>query len=97
MLDSTTIWPEDLIPLKPVGRLVLSKNIDNFFSENEQPALCCPWYIHYLDDKMLQARLSYGDAQKYRLGVNYLQLPVNAPKCPYRNNHFLLTSTSNIL
>ncbi|KAF4388534.1 hypothetical protein CsatB_007972 [Cannabis sativa] len=92
ILDTTQIWPEDLIPLHPVGRLVLNRNIDNFFAENEQlamnPAHTVPG-IHYSDDKMLQARLfAYSDTHRYRIGVNYLQLPVNAPKCAHHNNHY---------
>ncbi|KAG0460569.1 hypothetical protein HPP92_020866 [Vanilla planifolia] len=79
-------------PLQPVGRLVLDRNIDNFFNENEQlafgPGLVVPG-IHYSDDKMLQCRVfAYADTQRYRLGPNYLMLPVNAPKCPFRNNHY---------
>lgn len=90
-LDVTKIWPEDILPLQPVGRLVLNKNIDNFFNENEQiafcPALVVPG-IHYSDDKLLQTRIfSYADSQRHRLGPNYLQLPVNAPKCAHHNNH----------
>ncbi|KAK4383392.1 Catalase isozyme 1 [Sesamum angolense] len=77
--------------IKPVGRLVLNKNIDNFFAENEQlafcPAIIVPG-IHYSDDKLLQTRIfSYSDTQRHRLGPNYLQLPVNAPKCAHHNNH----------
>ncbi|KAI4354623.1 hypothetical protein L6164_003472 [Bauhinia variegata] len=91
-LDTTKIWPEDILPLIPVGRLVLNKNIDNFFNENEMlafnPAHVVPG-IYYSDDKMLQGRLfAYSDTHRYRLGPNYLQLPVNAPKCPHHNNHF---------
>uniref|UniRef100_A0A5B7A7F3 Catalase n=1 Tax=Davidia involucrata TaxID=16924 RepID=A0A5B7A7F3_DAVIN len=91
-LDSTKTWPEDIVPMQPVGRLVLNKNIDNFFAENEQlafnPGLIVPG-IHYSDDKMLQARsFAYGDTQRYRLGPNYLQIPVNAPKCAHHNNHY---------
>ncbi|MBL2468628.1 catalase, partial [Klebsiella pneumoniae] len=56
-LDDTKWWPEDLLPLQPVGRMVLNRNIDNFFAENEQlafnPALVPPG-IYYSDDKMLQ-------------------------------------------
>ncbi|KAF3604770.1 hypothetical protein F2Q69_00032841 [Brassica cretica] len=75
----------------PVGRMVLNKNIDNFFAENEQlafcPAIIVPG-IHYSDDKLLQTRVfSYADTQRHRLGPNYLQLPVNAPKCAHHNNH----------
>jgi catalase len=89
-LDTTQIWPEDIIPLQPVGRLVLNKNIDNFFAENEQLAFTMTMVpgIHYSDDKMLQGRIfAYGDTQRHRLGPNYLQLPVNAPKCAHHNNH----------
>jgi len=91
-LDTTKTWPEDIIPLQPVGRMVLNKNIDNFFAENEQlafnPAFIVPG-VYYSDDKMLQARIfAYADTQRYRLGANYLQLPVNAPKCSHHNNHY---------
>lgn len=90
-LDDTKTWPEDIFPLQPVGRMVLNKNPDNFFNENEQvafcPALIVPG-IGYSDDKMLQTRIfSYADTQRYRLGPNYLMLPVNAPKCAHHNNH----------
>ncbi|KAI4977347.1 hypothetical protein ZWY2020_057259 [Hordeum vulgare] len=90
-LDVTKTWPEDIIPLQPVGRMVLNKNIDNFFAENEQlafcPAVTVPG-IHYSDDKLLQTRIfSYADTQRHRLGPNYLMLPVNAPKCAHHNNH----------
>lgn len=90
-LDVTKIWPEDLIPLQPVGRMVLNKNIDNFFAENEMlafcPAIVVPG-IYYSDDKLLQTRVfSYSDTQRHRLGPNYLMLPVNAPKCAHHNNH----------
>ncbi|XP_074263843.1 catalase isozyme 1-like [Silene latifolia] len=90
-LDTTKTWPEDILPLQPVGRMVLNKNIDNFFNENEMlafnPAAIVPG-IHFSDDKMLQARtFAYADTQRYRLGPNFMQLPVNAPKCPHHNNH----------
>ncbi|KAF7141503.1 hypothetical protein RHSIM_Rhsim06G0006600 [Rhododendron simsii] len=90
-LDVTKTWPEDILPLQPVGRLVLNKNIDNFFAENEQlafcPALIVPG-VYYSDDKLLQTRIfSYADTQRHRLGPNYLQLPANAPKCAHHNNH----------
>ncbi|CAM6029368.1 hypothetical protein BDL97_13G072600 [Sphagnum fallax] len=90
-LDTTKIWPEDLFPLQPVGRMVLNKNIDNFFNENEQLAFSpgvVPPGIYYSNDKMLQCRIfAYGDTQRHRLGPNYLLLPVNAPKCAHHNNH----------
>nr|QDM54630.1 catalase [Pteris vittata] len=89
-LDTSKTWPEDIFPLQPVGRLVLNKNIDNFFAENEMlafnPAYVVPG-IHYSDDKMFQARLfAYADTQRHRLGPNYMMLPVNAPKCAHFNN-----------
>ncbi|CDY52649.1 BnaAnng11640D [Brassica napus] len=67
------------------------RNIDNFFAENEQlafcPAIIVPG-IYYSDDKLLQTRVfSYADTQRHRLGPNYLQLPVNSPKCSHHNNH----------
>uniref|UniRef100_A0A7S0ZLG9 Catalase n=1 Tax=Timspurckia oligopyrenoides TaxID=708627 RepID=A0A7S0ZLG9_9RHOD len=91
-LDVTKTWPESMFPLQPVGRLVLNKNVDNQFLENEQiafsPALVVPG-IYYSDDKLLQSRLfSYTDTQRYRLGANYLQLPINAPKNAHRNHHY---------
>ncbi|KAJ9146875.1 hypothetical protein P3X46_029091 [Hevea brasiliensis] len=90
-LDVTKTWPEDILPLQPVGRLVLNKNIDNFFAENEQLAFCPSIVVpgvYYSDDKLLQTRIfSYSDTQRHRLGPNYLQLPANAPKCAHHNNH----------
>jgi len=90
-LDVTKTWPEDVFPLQPVGRMVLNRNIDNFFAENEMlafcPAIVVPG-VAYSDDKLLQTRVfSYADTQRHRLGPNYLQIPVNAPKCPHHNNH----------
>ena len=69
----------------------LNRNPENFFAEVEQsafnPAAVVPG-ISFSPDKMLQARLfSYGDAQRYRLGVNHHQIPVNAPKCPFHSYH----------
>ena len=69
----------------------LNRNPDNYFAEVEQaafaPANIVPG-ISFSPDKMLQARLfSYGDAQRYRLGVNFNQIPVNAPKCPFHSYH----------
>ncbi|GJD10559.1 Catalase isozyme 1 [Galdieria sulphuraria] len=90
-LDDTKIWPEDMFPKRPVGRLILNKNVDNFFLESEQIAFCpgvmVPG-IYASDDKMLQTRMfSYSDTQRHRLGPNYLMLPINSPKCSYHNNH----------
>ena len=83
-LDDTKRWPEDQFPLLPVGRMVLDRNPDNFFAETEQSAFGTGVLvdgIDFSDDKMLQGRtLSYSDTQRYRVGPNYLQLPVNAPQ-----------------
>ncbi|XP_066306073.1 catalase isozyme C [Miscanthus floridulus] len=91
-LDVTKTWPEDVFPLQPVGRMVLNRNIDNFFAENEQLAFCPGLIvpgIYYSDDKLLQTRIfSYSDTQRHRLGPNYLLLPANAPKCAHHNNHY---------
>jgi catalase len=83
-LDDTKRWPEDQFPLLPVGRMVLDQNPDNFFAETEQSAFGTGVLVDgvdFSDDKMLQGRtLSYSDTQRYRVGPNYLQLPVNAPQ-----------------
>jgi catalase len=89
-LDATKIWPEEQFPLQHVGRLVLNQNIDNFHNENEQiafaPGRAVPG-ITWSDDKVLQSRINaYQDAQRYRIGVNYDQLPINAPRCPFHLN-----------
>ncbi|WP_437546124.1 catalase [Sorangium sp. So ce367] len=89
--DLTKVWPKADYPLIEVGVLELDKNPDNVFAEVEQaafsPANIVPG-IGLSPDKMLQARLfSYGDAQRYRLGVNFNQIPVNAPKCPFHSFH----------
>jgi len=91
-LDSTKIWPFDIIPPVTVGVLTLNETLDNVFNENEQlavsPSNIVPG-IYYSDDKMLQARLfSYPDTQRYRLGTNYLLLPVNLPRCPFLNHNY---------
>ncbi|MBR8130741.1 catalase [Burkholderia ambifaria] len=89
--DLTKVWPKAEFPLIEVGEFELNRNPDNFFAETEQaafsPANVVPG-IGYSPDRMLQARLfSYGDAQRYRLGVNFAQIPVNAPKCPFHSYH----------
>ncbi|HEY0914845.1 MAG TPA: catalase [Solimonas sp.] len=89
--DLTKIWPHGEFPLIEVGVLELNRNPDNVFAEVEQaafsPANVVPG-VSFSPDRMLQARLfSYGDAQRYRLGVNFNQIPVNAPKCPYHSYH----------
>lgn len=89
--DLTKVWPKGEFPLMEVGYCELNRNPGNFFAETEQaafsPANIVPG-IGYSPDKMLQARLfSYGDAQRYRLGVNFNHIPVNAPKCPFHSYH----------
>ncbi len=89
--DLTKVWPHGDYPLIDVGILELDRNPENFFAEVEQsafnPANVVPG-ISFSPDKMLQGRLfSYGDAQRYRLGVNHNQIPVNAPRCPVHSYH----------
>lgn len=91
VLDPTKLIPEELVPLKPVGRLVLDRNPDNFFAETEQVAFCVANVVPGIDfsnDPLLQGRLfSYLDTQLKRLGgPNFHQIPINAPKCPFANN-----------
>ncbi|MEA3122137.1 MAG: catalase [Paraburkholderia sp.] len=89
--DLTKVWPHKDYPLIEVGVMELNRNPENFFAEVEQsafnPAQVVPG-ISFSPDKMLQARLfSYGDAQRYRLGVNHHQIPVNRPRCPVHSYH----------
>ncbi|CAA9360199.1 MAG: Catalase KatE [uncultured Nocardioidaceae bacterium] len=83
-LDDTKVWPEELFPVKPVGRMVLDRNVEDNFAENEQIAFGTGVLVDGLDfsdDKMLVGRtFSYSDTQRYRVGPNYLQLPVNQAK-----------------
>ncbi|HQF75841.1 MAG TPA: catalase, partial [Syntrophales bacterium] len=89
--DLTKVWLKKDYPLIEVGVLELNRNPENYFADVEQsafnPANVVPG-IGFSPDKMLQGRLfSYGDAQRYRLGVNHHQIPVNAPRCPYHSFH----------
>jgi catalase len=89
--DLTKVWPHKEYPLMEVGVLELNRNPDNYFADVEQaafnPASIVPG-IGFSPDKMLQGRLfSYGDAQRYRLGVNLHQIPVNRPRCPVTGFH----------
>lgn len=91
VLDATKLIPEEIVPLKPVGRLVLDRNPDNFFAETEQVAFCVANVVPGIDfsnDPLMQGRLfSYLDTQLKRLGgPNFHQIPINAPKCPFANN-----------
>lgn len=89
--DLTKVWPHKDYPLIEVGVLELNRNPENYFAEVEQaafnPANVVPG-ISFSPDKMLQGRLfAYGDAQRYRLGVNHHLIPVNKPRCPFHSFH----------
>ena len=89
--DLTKVWFHKDYPLIEVGVMELNRNPENYFADVEQaafnPANVVPG-ISFSPDKMLQGRLfSYGDAQRYRLGVNSAQIPVNAPRCPVHSYH----------
>ena len=91
VLDATKIIPEEVVPIRRVGRLVLDRTVDNFFAETEQVAFCTQNVVPGVDfsnDPLLQGRnFSYLDTQLKRLGSpNFTHLPVNAPKCPF--HHF---------
>ena len=101
VLDPTKLIPEELVPVRPVGRLVLDRVVDNFFAETEQVAFCTQNVVPGIDftnDPLLQGRnFSYLDTQLKRLGSpNFTQLPVNAPKCPVahfqQDGHMAMTS-----
>lgn len=83
-LDDTKLWPEEQFPWRAVGKMTLNRNPENYFAEVEQSAFGTGVLVDGLDfsdDKMLQGRtFSYSDTQRYRVGTNYLQLPINAPK-----------------
>lgn len=89
--DLTKVWYHKDFPLHDVGILELNRNPENFFAEIEQAAFNPANIVEgigFSPDKMLQGRLfSYGDAQRYRLGVNYNTIPVNQPKCPFHDYH----------
>ncbi len=91
ILDATKLIPEELVPIRVVGRMVLNRNADNFFAETEQAAFLptnVPPGVDFSEDPLLQGRLfSYQDTQLSRLGsVNFHQLPINRAKgCPFQN------------
>jgi len=89
-LDDTKVWPEEQFPPRPVGRMVLDRNVSNVFAENEQIAFGTGVLVDGLDfsdDKMLVGRtFSYSDTQRHRVGPNYLQIPVNQPKTGVSTN-----------
>ncbi|KAG5645940.1 hypothetical protein DXG03_004730 [Asterophora parasitica] len=89
ILDLTKIWPHGEYPLRPIGKLVLNENPQNYFAEIEQSAFSPSHLIPYIEpsaDPVLQSRLfSYPDTHRHRLGSNYQQLPVNVPLNPVAN------------
>ena len=91
VLDATKLWPEDLVPLIRVGKMVLNRNPDNYFAETEQVAFMTsnvPPGIDFSNDPLLQGRnFSYNDTQLSRLGSpNFHEIPINRPVCPFSNN-----------
>jgi catalase len=90
VLDATKIIPEEEVPMRRVGRLVLDRCVDNFFAETEQVAFCTQNIVPGIDfsnDPLLQGRnFSYLDTQVKRLGSpNFTHIPINAPKCPFQH------------
>lgn len=88
VLDATKLIPEEEVPIRIVGRLVLDRVVDNFFAETEQVAFCTQNIVPGIDfsnDPLLQGRnFSYLDTQIKRLGgPNFTHIPINAPKCPF--------------
>jgi catalase len=88
VLDATKLIPEERVPIRRIGRLVLNRNVDNFFAETEQVAFCTQNIVPGVDftsDPLLQGRnFSYLDTQLKRLGgPNFTHIPVNAPRCPF--------------
>ena len=90
VLDATKLIPEEILPLRIIGKMILTRNVDNYFAETEQVAFATTDVVPGIDfsnDPLLQGRnLSYIDTQLSRLGgPNYEQIPVNAPRCPVMN------------
>jgi catalase len=90
ILDATKIIPEEVVPLRPLGKLILNRMPENFFAETEQVAFCPSNLVPGIDfseDPLLHGRLfSYLDTQLSRLGSpNFQEIPINAPKCPWQN------------
>jgi len=91
ILDATKIWPEEIVPVKLIGKMTLDRNVDNFFAETEQVAFCPGNVVPGIDfsnDPLLQGRLfSYLDTQLIRLGgPNFNEIPINRPVAPVHNN-----------
>lgn len=91
VLDPTKIWPEEIVPVKIIGKMTLNQNVTNYFAETEQVAFH-PGHvvtgIDFSNDPLLQGRLfSYTDTQLSRLGgPNFHEIPINRPVCPFHNN-----------
>jgi len=101
VLDATKIIPEELVPVRRIGRMTLDQTVDNFFAETEQVAFCTqnvPPGIDFTNDPLLQGRnFSYLDTQLKRLGSpNFTHIPVNAPRCPVahfqQDGHMAMTN-----
>ncbi|MBD2757475.1 catalase [Spirosoma validum] len=91
ILDATKLWPEELLPVRRVGKMTLDRNPDNYFAETEQVAFNTTNIVPGIDfsnDPLLQGRnFSYLDTQLSRLGSpNFTELPINRPRCPVSNN-----------
>ena len=91
ILDATKLVPEELVPVRRIGKMVLDRNPDNYFAETEQVAFCVSHVVPGIDfsnDPLLQGRIfSYLDTQLSRLGgPNFHQIPINRPVCPFHNN-----------
>ena len=92
VFDLTHVWPHSKYPLRKVGEFILNENAKNYFAEIEQSAFNPAHMVPGIEpsaDPVLQSRLfSYPDAHRHRVGVNYQQLPVNAPRVNYRMANF---------
>jgi catalase len=90
-LDATKDWPLDRFPKRKVGEMVLNQTPVSMFTDNELIGFAVSRLVPGIEpsaDKLLQSRLfAYADTQTYRLGINNQMLPINAPKCPFRDNH----------
>jgi catalase len=91
ILDPTKLIPEELVPVRRIGKMTLDRNPDSFFAETEQVAFCTSHVVPGIDftnDPLLQGRnFSYQDTQLSRLGgPNFNQIPINQPQCPFHNN-----------
>jgi len=103
LLDSTKLIPEDLVPVQNIGTLTLNRNPVDYFTEVEEVAFCTQHIVPGMDfssDPLLAGRnFSYQDTQISRLGVNFADIPVNRPVCPFattqQDGHMAMTSKKN--